>query len=128
MLWEAERKDEDKEIDDTLLESEAKNRYELEALGYLSRDMGDSKAAESYFTRMAAAYPNDYVPYMALGDLYTAVKDFPNAEDNYEKAFKLAPTNTQIVAGGSNAAIEAHQIDLPGHWLDRATGGMKNDL
>lgn len=127
LLWKTERKDEAKEIYDTLLERDAKNRYALEALGYLSRDMGDSKAAESYFTRMAAAYPNDYVPYMALGDLYTAVKDFPNAEDNYEKAFKLAPTNTQIVAGGSNAAIEAHQIDLAGQWVDRATGVMKND-
>ena len=58
----------------TLLKRDDKNRYALEALGYLSRDEGDNKAAETFFTRMAAAFPNDYVPYTALGDLYTAIK------------------------------------------------------
>src|SRR5262249_2244631 len=48
-------------------------------------------------------------------------------EDSYETAYKLAPTNTQIIVGGSNAAIDAHQIDLAGEWVARATGTMKND-
>ena len=76
---------------------------------------------------MAAAYPNDYVPYMALGDLYTAMRDYPKAQASYEKAHELAPTNTQIVASGSNAAIEAGQIDLAGQVVALATGPMKND-
>ena len=90
----------------TLLKRDDKNRYALEALGYLSRDEGDNKAAEVFFTRMAAAYPGDYIPYMALGDLYTATKEYPKAQASYEKAHKLAPTNSQIIASGSNAAIE----------------------
>src|SRR5262249_13465499 len=127
LLWKIDRKEEAKQIYTSLLERDGTNRYALEAMGYLSRALGDDQAAETFFNRMAAAYPNDYVPYMALGDLYTASKDFPKAEANYEKAFSLAPTNTQIVAGGSNAAIEAHQIELARQWVERATGVMKND-
>ena len=96
-------------------------------MGYLSRDVGDNKAAEGYFTRMAAAYPDDYVPFVALGDLYTATREFGKAEASYEKAFKLAPSNPQIIAAGSNAAIDAHKVDLAGEWIARATGTMKND-
>ena len=127
LLWKAGRKSEARQMYTTLLKRDDKNRYALEALGYLSRDEGDNKAAETFFTRMAAAYPNDYVPYMALGDLYTAMKEYPKAQGSYEKAHKLAPTNSQIVASGSNAAIEAGKVDLAGEWIARATGAMKND-
>ena len=127
LLWKAGRKSEARQMYTTLLKRDDKNRYALEALGYLSRDEGDNKAAETFFTRMATAYPNDYVPYMALGDLYTAMKEYPKAQDSYEKAHKLAPTNSQIVASGSNAAIEAGKVDLAGEWVARATGAMKND-
>jgi tetratricopeptide (TPR) repeat protein len=127
LLWKTGRKDEAAQLYTVLLERDAKNRYALEAMGYLSRDAGDNQAAETFFARMAEAYPNDYVPYVALGDLYTAIREFAKAEDNYEKAYKLAPSNTQIIASGSNAAIDAHQVDLAGEWVDRATGAMKND-
>jgi tetratricopeptide (TPR) repeat protein len=127
LLWKAGRKAEARRMYVTLLKRDDKNRYALEALGYLSRDEGDNKAAETFFSRMAAAYPNDYVPYMALGDLYTAMREYPKAQESYEKAHKLAPTNSQIVASGSNAAIEAGNPDLAGQWVARATGAMKND-
>jgi tetratricopeptide (TPR) repeat protein len=127
LLWKVGRKSEARQMYTTLLKRDDKNRYALEALGYLSRDEGDNKAAETFFSRMAAAFPNDYVPYMALGDLYTAMKEYPKAQESYEKAHKLAPTNSQIVASGSNAAIEAGKIDLAGQWVARATGAMKND-
>ena len=127
LLWKAGRKSEARQMYTTLLKRDEKNRYALEALGYLSRDEGDNKAAETFFTRMAAAYSSDYVPYMALGDLYTATKEYPKAQASYEKAHKLAPTNSQIVASGSNAAIEAGKVDLAGEWIARATGTMKND-
>jgi tetratricopeptide (TPR) repeat protein len=127
LLWKARRKAEARQMYATLLKRDDKNRYALEALGYLSRDEGDNKAAETFFSRMAAAFPNDYVPYMALGDLYTAMKEYPKAQESYEKAHKLAPTNSQIVASGSNAAIEAGKVDLAGEWIARATGVMKND-
>ncbi|MGC2696463.1 MAG: tetratricopeptide repeat protein [Candidatus Angelobacter sp.] len=127
LLWKAGRKTEARQMYTTLLKRDEKNRYALEALGYLSRDEGDNKAAETFFTRMAAAYPNDYVPYMALGDLYTATKEYPKAQASYEKAHALAPTNSQIIASGSNAAIDAGKVDLAGEWVARATGVMKND-
>jgi tetratricopeptide (TPR) repeat protein len=127
LLWKMGRKPEARQMYTTLLKRDEKNRYALEALGYLSRDDGDNKAAEVFFSRMAAAYPNDYVPYMALGDLYTAMKEYTTAEASYEKAHSLAPTNSQIVASGSNAAIEAGKVDLAGQWVARATGAMKND-
>lgn len=127
LLWKTGRKQEATKVYSALLERDPKNRYALEGMGYLSRDDGDNKAAEMYFTRMAEAYPTDYIPYVALGDLYTSIRDFARAEENYEKAYKLAPSNTQIIAGGSNAAIDAHQIDLAGEWVERATGAMRND-
>jgi tetratricopeptide (TPR) repeat protein len=127
LLWKIGRKAEARQMYTTLLKRDEKNRYALEALGYLFRDEGDNKGAETFFGRMAAAYPNDYVPYMALGDLYTAMKEYPKAQASYEKAHKLAPTNSQIVASGSNAAIEAGKVDLAGEWIARATGTMKND-
>jgi tetratricopeptide (TPR) repeat protein len=127
LLWKIGRKAEARQMYTTLLKRDDKNRYALEALGYLSRDEGDNKGAETFFGRMAAAYPNDYVPYMALGDLYTSMKEYPKAQASYEKAHKLAPTNSQIVASGSNAAIEAGKVDLAGEWVARATGTMKND-
>ncbi len=127
LLWKVGRKSEARQMYTTLLQRDQKNRYALEALGYLSRDEGDNKAAEDFFTRMAAAYPSDYVPYMELGDLYTAMRQFDKAQASYEKAHRLAPTNPQIVAGGSNAAIESGKIDLAGQWVARATGSMKND-
>jgi tetratricopeptide (TPR) repeat protein len=127
LLWKIGRKAEARQMYTTLLKRDEKNRYALEALGYLSRDEGDNKAAEVFFGRMAAAYPNDYVPYMALGDLYTSMREYPKAQSSYEKAHKLAPTNSQIIASGSNAAIEAGKVDLAGEWIARATGTMKND-
>src|SRR5229473_1885393 len=127
LLWKIGRKAEARQMYTTLLKRDDKNRYALEALGYLSRDEGDNKAAETFFTRMASAYPNDYVPYMALGDLYTSMKEYPKAQASYEKAHTLAPTNSQIVASGSNAAIDAGKVDLAGEWIARATGTMKND-
>lgn len=127
LLWKMGRKEDAKQLYTALLERDGKSRYALEAMGYLSRDLGDNQAAETYFTRMAAAYPNDYIPYLALGDLYTAVSDFPKADANYQKAYTLAPANAQIIASGSNAAIEAHQLDLAASWVGRATGGVKND-
>src|SRR5205807_5972458 len=72
LLWKMGRKAEARQMYASLLQRDEKNRYALEALGYLSRDEGDIKAAEQYFNRMAAAYPTDYVPHLALGDLYTA--------------------------------------------------------
>jgi tetratricopeptide (TPR) repeat protein len=127
LLWKIGRKSEARQMYSTLLAKDANNRFALEGLGYLSRDDGDNKAAEMYFNHLAAAYPNDYVPYLALGDLYTAIRDYDRADASYQKAWKLAPTNSMIVSSGSNAAIAAHNIDLAGEWVSRATGSMKND-
>jgi tetratricopeptide (TPR) repeat protein len=127
LLWKTGRKDEAGRMYLALLERDPKNRYALESMGYLSRDRGENQKAAEYFNQLAAAYPSDYVPYMALGDLYTATREFGKAEENYEKAHQLAPSNTQIIAGGSNAAIDAHQVELAGQWVARATGAMKND-
>jgi tetratricopeptide (TPR) repeat protein len=127
LLWKIGRKAEARQMYASLLQRDEKNRYALEALGYLSRDEGNNQAAELYFNRMAAAYPADYVPYLALGDLYTSARDFAKADASYQKAYKLAPTNSLVIAGGANAAIEAHKIPLAGEWLARATGTMKDD-
>ncbi|MGC2109124.1 MAG: tetratricopeptide repeat protein [Candidatus Korobacteraceae bacterium] len=127
LLWKEGRKDDSLQIYQGVLSKDASNRNALEAVGYLYREENNVKMAAEYFNRLAKNYPNDYVPYLALGDLYTQTRDFDSADANYQKAFKIAPENPVIVANAANAAIEAHQIKLAGVWVDRATGKMNDD-
>lgn len=124
LLWKMGQKDTARDTYTKVLELDPKNRQALTALGYLARDRGDSKLAEGYFSRAIAAHPKDYVAYLALGDLYTSQRNFHSAETNYETAYQYMPTNSLIVAGAANAAMESHNLDLAGHWLERATPKM----
>ena len=103
------------------------NRFALIALGYASRAAGRNKDAEVYFQRLAQADPSLYVPYLALGDLFTAGREFTKAEGSYSRAYSLAPGKALIVAGGMNAAIEAHDLGLAEKWLNRVTLAMAEE-
>ncbi len=127
LLWKEGEKDQSRKIYDDVLAKDPENRYALEAMGYLYREDNDPKMAAEYFNRLAKDYPDDYIPYLALGDLYTQTKQFQLADDNYEQAYKLAPENPLIVANAANAAIEAQQIKLAGTWVNRANAKMNND-
>ncbi|HSY10671.1 MAG TPA: tetratricopeptide repeat protein [Verrucomicrobiae bacterium] len=127
LLWKEGRKDESRKIYGEILAKDPDNRYALEAMGYLYREDNDAKMAAEYFNRLAKAYPDDYIPYLALGDLYTQTKQFQLADDNYQQAYKLAPENPLIIANAANAAIEAQQIKLAGVWVNRAKGKMNDD-
>lgn len=127
LLWKVGRKDEAKKMYADVLAHDPTNHFAMESLGYLARDGGDVKLAEEWFNKLAAAYPNDYVPHLALGDLHTATRDFARAEDDYQQAYKRAPKNAIVVANAANAAIEARKFDSAGTWLARATGGMQNE-
>jgi tetratricopeptide (TPR) repeat protein len=110
-----------------ILVIDPKNRFALTSLGYASRAAGRDTDAEKYFQRLAQVEPNLYVPYLALGDLYTARRHFKPAEASYAKAYELAPKNALVIAGGMNAAIEAHDLALAGKWLDRSTPEMAHE-
>lgn len=107
-----------------VLAIDPRNRFALTSIGYASRAAGRDSDAEKYFRRLAQAYPDLYVPYLALGDLYTAKRQYRPAQASYAKAFELAPGNAMVVAGGMNAAIEAHDIPLAGKWFGRSTPDM----
>ncbi len=109
-----------------VLDLDHKNRTALASLGYLARDKGDPKLAEKYFTLAVKAHPKDFAPYLALGDLYTAESNFRAAQAEYEKAYERMPSNALVIAGGANAALEAHTRDLARSWLDRAKGKMND--
>ena len=121
LLWKMGQKDAARDTFTKILELDKNNRQALSSLGYLARDAGDTKLAESYFTRAIAAHPKDFAPYLALGDLYTAERKFQPAQANYEKAYERMPDSPLTIAGGANAAIESHNIDLAQRWLDRGT-------
>jgi tetratricopeptide (TPR) repeat protein len=108
-----------------ILTIDANNRFALTSLGFVSREAGHDKEAEKYFERLASAYPKLYVPYLALGDMYAARRDFTKAQASYHKAHDLAPTNSLIVAGGMNAAIEAKRFPVAAEWLSVATPEMQ---
>jgi tetratricopeptide (TPR) repeat protein len=127
LLWKMKRQVDSQKVYAAVLNKDPKNRFALESLGYLARDVGDAKAAEQWFMKFAAAYPDDYVPHLALGDLYTATREFGKADAEYGRGYKLAPQNPTIVANAANAAIEARKMELAGQWLARATGSMNDD-
>ncbi len=109
-----------------ILDLDHSNRTALSSLGYLARDKGDSQLAEKYFMLAIKAHPKDYGPYLALGDMYASERNFRAAQTNYEQAYQRMPSNALIIAGGTNAALEAHNSDLAMHWLERATGKMND--
>ncbi len=126
LQWKLGQKDAAQDTFSKVLELDSRNRTALSSLGYLARDKGDTKLAETYFTRAASAHPKDFAPYLALGDLYTAERNFHSAQSDYEHAYQRMPTNPLIVAGGANAALESHNYDLAKRWLDRAQGKMND--
>jgi tetratricopeptide (TPR) repeat protein len=127
LQWKLGQKDAARETFTRILDLDRSNRQALSALGYLARD-GDPKLAEQYFQREIAAHPKDYAPYLALGDMYTAARNFRSAEANYENAYQRMPTNALIVAGAANAALESHNIDLARQWLERANAKMSTSV
>jgi len=110
-----------------VLDLDPKSRSALISLGYASRTANRPDDAEKYFKRLAQVDPSSYVPCTALGDLYTARKEYATAQASYSKAYALAPKHSAAVAGGINAAIEAHNINLAGEWVNRATEAMHRD-
>ncbi len=121
LQWKLGQKDAARDTFAKVLDLDRNNRQALSALGYLARDSGDAKLAETYFSRAAAAHPKDFAPYLALGDLYTAQANFKSADANYEKAHQLMPGNALVIAGGANAALESHDLNLAQRWLERSS-------
>ena len=103
------------------------NRFALTSLGYASRAAGRDQDAEEYFLRLEEVAPSLYIPYLALGDLYTAGREFTKAEDAYNKAYSLDKKKALVMAGGMNAGLEAHDLDRAGLWLSRLTPGMEKE-
>ena len=122
LLWKTNREQEALEAYKRALQIDANNHAALTALGYLSRDLQDPASAEKYFLRLEEQYPNDYVPYFALGDLYTSQRQLDRAQASYEKAHELAPKNPLIVAAALNSAMDGpkHSLPVAKQWLDRA--------
>ena len=128
LLWKMGEKDAARDTFLKVLNLDKNNRQALSALGYLARDAGDTKLAESYFLRAVAAHPKDYAPHLALGDLYTAERKFSPAETEYQSAYEKMPSNALIIAGGANAALESHNLDLAQKWLERANEKMSANV
>jgi tetratricopeptide (TPR) repeat protein len=101
------------------------DRFALTSIGYASRAAGRDDDAERYFQHLAQADPSLYVPYLALGDLYAARREFTKAQASYSKGYAIASHNALIVAGGMNAAIEAHNLPVAGTWFNRVTPQMQ---
>jgi tetratricopeptide (TPR) repeat protein len=122
LLWKMNREPEALERYKHALQNDPGNHAALTALGYLSRDLHDPASAEKYFLRIVELYPGDYVPYFALGDLYTSQRQFDRAQASYEKAHQLAPNNPLIVAGGINSSLEqpGHALESAKRWVDIA--------
>jgi len=127
LLWHAKRSDEAKKLYADVLKDDPKNRYAIEAMGYIAREQNDDAAAERYFQQFASEYPDDYVPHLALGDLYTSTSEFERANGAYEQAFKRAPRNTVVIGNAANAAIQSGNFKLASDWVARAAGAMLDD-
>ena len=127
LLWHSGKKEEARKTFESVIQKDPNNRWAMSSLGYLARDMGDNAAAAKYFEQYAKAFPKDFVGYLGLGDLYTSMRKFPLAEENYKKAYALNKTNPMIISGAANANIEGHDFKRAGEWLALATGKMQDD-
>ncbi len=127
LLWKMDRKDESRKTYLQALAIDSSNGGALGSLGYLSREMGDTAAARGYFREFAKKHPDDYVPYLALGDLYSAERQFAEAQESYELAFQKSPHHPLIVSGAMNAALEAHHPAEAKEWLARASAELQHD-
>ena len=127
LLWKADRKEEARKAYSEAVKIDSSNAGALGSLGFLSREMGDSEAARGYFLEFARKHPDDYVPFLALGDLYSSTREFPQAQESYEQAFRKSPSNPLIVSGAMNAALEAHQTAQAQHWLQRASESVRQN-
>lgn len=110
-----------------ILKQDENNRFALTSLGYAERAAGRDQEAEKYFQRLAQVDPKLYVPYLALGDLYTARRQFSKAQAAYNKARQLAPHNALVVAGGINAGVEAHDMKAASLWMGRVEPDMTRE-
>lgn len=124
LLWKTNREQEAMALYKHGLELDPGNHAALTALGYLSRDLKDAVSAEKYFLKLEELYPNDYVPYFALGDLYTSQRQFDRAQASYKKAYELAPKNALVVSSAINSSLEGpeHQLSAAKEWVDIAAG------
>ena len=109
-----------------VLASDPDNRLALTSLGYASREAGHDEDAEKYFEHLAKVDPSSHVVYLALGDLFTARREFTRAQASYSKGYEMDPQNALIIAGGINAGIEAHNFALAGKWFSRVSESMKS--
>ncbi len=110
-----------------VLAGDADNRLALTSLGYASRAAGHDEDAERYFEHLAKIDPLSHVAFLALGDLFTARREFTKAQAAYSKGYELDPQNAMVVAGGINTGIEAHNLPLAGEWLNRVSESMKDE-
>jgi len=110
-----------------VLAGDADNRLALTSLGYALRAAGRDEDAERYFEHLAKVDPSSHVAYLALGDLFTARREFTKAQASYSKGYEVDPQNALVVAGGINAGIEAHNLPLAGQWLSRVTQSMQDE-
>ena len=127
LLWKTDRKEEARKTYLEALAIDSANAGALGSLGFLSREMGDSEAARNYFLEFAKKHPDDYVPYLELGDLYSANRQFPEAQKSYEQAFQRSPSNPLIISGAMNAALEAHHTAQAKEWLAHASEAARQD-
>ncbi|MBZ5664385.1 MAG: tetratricopeptide repeat protein [Acidobacteriia bacterium] len=127
LLWKTGRKEEARKTYLSALTIDSSNGSALGALGFLSREMGNSEAARGYFLEFAKKHSEDYVPYLALGDLYSSTRQFPDAQESYEQAFQRSQSNPLIVSGAMNAVLEAHHLAQAKEWLARASAEARQD-
>ncbi len=127
LLWKTDRKEEARKVYREALAIDSANAGALGALGFLSREMGDSEAARGYFLELAKKHPDDYVPYLALGDLYGANRQFSEAQASYLQAFQKSPNHPLIVSGAMNTALEAHHPEQAEKWMARASKEVRQD-
>jgi len=127
LLWKLGQKEEARKTFEKVTAIDHDNRAALTSLGYLARDKGNPKQAEEYFSRVAKLHPNDAGAHMALGDLYSAEREFDKAQTSYQSAYRHNQTNPIIIARATHTSLEAHKLELAKTWLDRAKGPMNDN-
>ena len=79
--------------------------------GYLFMELGKNKEAEEVFDGLCAMFPQNDVPYAALGNLYFSQGKFTPALKAHQKAVECQPTSASAHAGMAEAFFFLKRFD-----------------
>lgn len=84
----------------------------IRSIGYLYEALGNYDSALIYHQHYADKFPEDYMSYRNLANLYLLQNDFQNAKENYDNALLLEPEKVSLLLSQANVDMLLGEYDV----------------